>query len=66
MYASAILFFVGVPLLLGVWRGLTVVPLMVVFLAVRAVGEERLLMGGLEGYADYARRVRYRFAPFLW
>jgi protein-S-isoprenylcysteine O-methyltransferase Ste14 len=66
MYAGAILYFVGVPLLLGVWRGLIIVPLLVVFLGVRAVGEEKLLMGGLAGYPDYVRRVRYRFAPGVW
>lgn len=66
MYAGAILYFIGAPLLLGVWRGLVLVPVLVALLGVRAVGEERLLTDGLVGYADYARRVRYRFAPFVW
>jgi protein-S-isoprenylcysteine O-methyltransferase Ste14 len=25
-----------------------------------------MLMAELEGYADYAQRVRYRFVPLLW
>jgi protein-S-isoprenylcysteine O-methyltransferase Ste14 len=35
-------------------------------LATRAVLEERTLAAELEGYADYARRVRYRLIPRLW
>ena len=66
MYASVILFAAGVPLLLGSWWGLLVSPLLVLVLAFRAVMEERMLKAGLEGYADYAERVRYRFVPLLW
>ena len=53
MYASVILFAAGAPLL-------------VLVLAFRAVLEERMLKAGLEGYSDYAERVRYRFVPLLW
>ncbi|HEV3241829.1 MAG TPA: isoprenylcysteine carboxylmethyltransferase family protein [Methyloceanibacter sp.] len=66
MYSSVILFAAGVPLLLGSWWGLIVSPLLIVVLAVRAVVEERTLKAELEGYADYAERVRYRFVPLLW
>lgn len=66
MYAGGLLFFLGVPLLLGAWRGLLVAPLAAVLLGARAVGEERLLMSGLPGYGDYVRRVRYRLAPLVW
>ena len=66
MYASVILFAAGVPLLLGSWWGLLVAPLLVLVLAFRAVMEERMLKAELEGYADYAERVRYRFVPLLW
>ena len=66
MYASVIFFALGVPLLLGSWWGLLVSPLLLSVLALRAVLEERMLMAELEGYADYAQRVRYRFVPLLW
>ena len=46
--------------------GLLVAPLLVLVLAFRAVMEERMLKAELEGYADYAERVRYRFVPLLW
>jgi protein-S-isoprenylcysteine O-methyltransferase Ste14 len=66
MYAGALLFFLGVPLLLGSWWGLAAAPLMAAVLAVRAVLEERMLIVELEGYADYAARVRYRLVPGVW
>jgi protein-S-isoprenylcysteine O-methyltransferase Ste14 len=66
MYAGALLFIVGMPLLLGSWWGLAAGLSIVLILAVRAVFEERTLAAELEGYADYAARVRYRFVPYLW
>lgn len=66
MYAAAILYLVGIPLLLGSWLGLLVVPLMIAGMAPRAVLEERLLRRELQGYADYTTRVRYRLIPGVW
>lgn len=66
MYAGALLYFLGVPLVLGEWRGLVLTPFLVVGLAARAFGEEHVLRAGLAGYADYASRVRYRFVPLVW
>ena len=66
MYTSALFLFLGLPLLLGSWWGLCAAPLLVVVLAVRAVMEERTLASELEGYDDYAARIRYRFVPYLW
>jgi protein-S-isoprenylcysteine O-methyltransferase Ste14 len=66
MYAGAIFFFLGTPLLLGSRYGLVLAPLLIVLLAVRALMEERMLMAELDGYAAYARRVRYRLIPLIW
>lgn len=66
MYAWAIPFLVGTPLLLGSWFGFACVPVLIVGLAVRAVLEERVLCAQLDGYDEYAARVRYRFVPFVW
>ena len=66
MYAGAILFLLGTPLLLGSWFGLALAPVIVVGLAVRAVLEERTLSAQFPTYADYAARVRYRFVPLIW
>ena len=66
MYAGALGFLLGAPLLLGSWWGLAAALLLVLAMAIRAVLEERALTAELEGYADYAARVRYRLVPYLW
>lgn len=66
MYAAALLYLIGIPLLLGSWYGLLIVPFFVAGLAPRAIFEERLLKRDLPGYADYMKRVRYRLIPGLW
>jgi len=66
MYSGVMLFFFGVPLLVGSWWGLLSAPLFGVLFAVRTRIEERALVEGLPGYADYAARVRYRLVPGVW
>jgi protein-S-isoprenylcysteine O-methyltransferase Ste14 len=66
MYAGAIFFFLGAPLLLGSWLGLAAAPIFIAGLGIRAVGEERLLRAELPDYDAYAARVRYRFVPRVW
>jgi protein-S-isoprenylcysteine O-methyltransferase Ste14 len=66
MYAGAILFLFGTPLLLGSWYGVALAPVLVVAFGVRAVLEERTLAAQFPDYADYAARVRYRFVPLVW
>jgi protein-S-isoprenylcysteine O-methyltransferase Ste14 len=66
MYTGTLLFFIGAPLMLGSWWGVAMAPLFLVLFAVRAGIEERALVAGLTGYADYVARVRYRLLPGLW
>lgn len=66
MYAFTLLFMVGAPLLLGSLWGLAGLVLFIPLLAARTLGEEALLRRGLPGYADYARRVKFRLAPGIW
>jgi protein-S-isoprenylcysteine O-methyltransferase Ste14 len=66
MYSGVMLFFLGAPLLVGSWWGLALAPSFAVLFAVRAGIEERALVAGLPGYADYAARVRYRLMPGVW
>ncbi|AHY52853.1 methyltransferase family protein [Bradyrhizobium japonicum] len=66
MYSGMILFFAGVPLLLGSWWGLAMAPVIVVLFAVRISIEERTLREGLPGYSNYMMRVRYRLLPGIW
>lgn len=66
MYAGAFLLIAGMPLMLGSWWGLAAGLGLVTIIAIRAVFEERTLAAELEGYAEYAARVRHRFVPCLW
>jgi len=66
MYSGSVLFFAGAPLLLGSWWGVAMLPLFTALFAIRTRIEERALIAGLPGYADYAARVRYRLLPGLW
>jgi protein-S-isoprenylcysteine O-methyltransferase Ste14 len=62
-YAASILAMLTGSLALGSWLGML---LMLGFIAVfirRTLLEDRLLQRDLPGYADYARRVRYRLVP---
>lgn len=65
-YVGALLTYLASPLALGsLW---TFIPatLMLVLFVFRTVLEDRTLQHELEGYADYARRVRYRLLPGVW
>jgi protein-S-isoprenylcysteine O-methyltransferase Ste14 len=66
MYAGGLLTFVVMPLQLGSWLGLAAVALLVPLLAFRMVMEERTLAAELDGYRDYAKRVRWRLVPRIW
>ncbi|MDA9463919.1 methyltransferase family protein [Bradyrhizobium sp. CCBAU 53415] len=66
MYSGLVLFFTGVPLLLGSWWGLAMMPLFIALFAVRIPIEERTLREGLPGYTDYMVRVPYRLVPGVW
>lgn len=66
MYLGALIYHLGMPLLLGSWWGLALEPLLIAGVGWRAVMEERTLAQKLPGYAEYAQRVRWRFIPLIW
>ena len=66
MYAYALLFMAGTPLMLGSLWGLAGLALFIPLLAARALGEEAILIDGLSGYRAYAGKVRFRLLPGLW
>jgi len=66
MYAGALGYIFGIPLLLGSWVGLAMTAIFLAGIAWRARGEEQFLIRDLPGYADYANRVRWRFIPYVW
>lgn len=65
-YSAAIAMFAGVALALGSWWALIPAALASGLLIFRTRLEDRLLQTGLAGYADYARKTRYRLAPGVW
>ena len=66
MYSGAVLYFVAIALLLGSLWGAVFTPVFFVLFGIRAGLEERALISGLPGYADYVAKVRYRLVPGLW
>ncbi len=66
LYSSALLFFLGTPLLLGSWYGLLFVPIVIAGLVGRTLLEERVLREELPGYDAYMAQVKYRFIPYIW
>ena len=65
-YAGAILYELAVPVLLASWSALIVSSLNAILLILRTALEDRALQAELTGYADHARRVRYRLLPGIW
>lgn len=66
MYFGSIFFFVGTSLLLGSWWGLAFAAAFTLLFCFRIPIEEKALRAGLQGYDDYAARVRYRLIPGIW
>ncbi len=61
MYLGGLLLFIGTPLLLGSVYGVLIAVLMSLVLAARIIGEEKMLVGELEGYTDYRKKVNSLF-----
>jgi protein-S-isoprenylcysteine O-methyltransferase Ste14 len=66
MYLGMILYDTSLPLLLGSWWGLAVGGTMIALVVVRTALEDKTLLRELDGYAEYAQRVRYRLLPGVW
>ena len=65
-YAGALLTYLATPLFLdSLWAFLPTV-LITIVLVIRTALEDRFLQDELEGYRDYARRVRDRLLPGVW
>ncbi|MBV9671672.1 MAG: isoprenylcysteine carboxylmethyltransferase family protein [Verrucomicrobia bacterium] len=66
LYFGALFYVAATSLVLGSWWGLAIVPLVACGFVIRIRVEEKALREGLEGYDDYARRLRWRLVPFIW
>ena len=66
MYSAMILLFLSMPLICGSVYAFLIFLIYPLLLIKRIKNEEALLLEGLEGYAEYTRKVRYRLVPFIW
>lgn len=66
MYAATIWLFLSIPVVLGSWWSLLCFLPYVGIIAVRIIGEEKLLDSELVGYTEYKKKVKYRLIPFIW
>ena len=66
MYMSTLLLFLTIPLVLGSVISFVIMLAYIPIIAKRIRNEELVLEGGLEGYADYKKRVKYKVIPFVW
>ncbi len=65
-YASLLVSYITIPIALGSLWACIPMGLLVVNLFVRTALEDRTLQNELEGYKDYASRVRFRLLPGIW
>ena len=66
MYAVTVLLFLSMPLVLGSLLSFAAMLFYLPLIVRRILGEEAVLEQGLEGYADYKKRVKYRLLPGVW
>jgi protein-S-isoprenylcysteine O-methyltransferase Ste14 len=66
MYSGVILSWIATPFFPGSWWAVVPSGVSITLLIIRTVLEDRTLHEELEGYAEYAARVRYRLVPGLW
>jgi protein-S-isoprenylcysteine O-methyltransferase Ste14 len=66
MYSGGALLFIGAPLLLGSVYGLAMGLLLIILMAGRSLGEEKMLRQELDGYNEYMNRVKWRLLPFVF
>jgi protein-S-isoprenylcysteine O-methyltransferase Ste14 len=66
MYLGIIIAFLGIPFALGSWWAAIPSLIIVGLFGYRTYREDRMLMNGLVGYAEYAERVRHRLLPGVW
>jgi protein-S-isoprenylcysteine O-methyltransferase Ste14 len=66
LFAATLLLLASAGLMLGSWFGFAAMILPAGVLSLCAAWEDRELHRSLDGYADYAERLRYRLVPWVW
>ena len=65
-YIGAILFSLGIPIMLGSWWAVIPGLISVILYVVRTALEDITLQDELPGYPDYADQVQFRLIPGVW
>jgi protein-S-isoprenylcysteine O-methyltransferase Ste14 len=65
-YVGTILFEIATPIMLGSWWALIPGGLSALLYLVRTALEDKALLDELDGYKEYAQKVRYRLLPGIW
>ena len=66
MYATTIILFLSMPLILGSLISFVIFLAYPIIIAKRIKNEEKVLENGLEGYKEYKEKVKYKVIPFIW
>ena len=66
MYLATTVLFLAMPLVLASPISFFVMLGYIPVIAKRINNEEKVLEEGLEGYAEYKKKVKYRILPFIW
>ena len=66
MYMATTVLFLSMPLVLASPISFFVMLGYIPVIARRIKNEEKVLEDGLEGYAEYKKKVKYRILPFIW
>ncbi len=66
MYSATLLLFLSMGLVLGSPVSFVILLLYIPIIVRRIRNEETVLTEGLEGYAAYCQKVRYRLIPLIW
>lgn len=66
MYMSTLILFLALPLVLGSVLSMCIMLFYIPIIIMRIKNEEQVLKDGLEGYAEYMKKVKYRIIPFIW
>ena len=66
MYSTTLLLFLSIPIVLGSPFSFVIMLAYLPIIAKRIRNEEEVLADGLEGYAEYLTRVKWRLIPHVW
>ena len=66
MYASTIILFLSMPIILGSIYSFIVFLIYPFLIIKRIKNEEKVLEKDLNGYKEYMKKVKYRLIPYIW